>query len=122
MGKPLYPISAVTGEGIEALLFEIAKTLDECVPVEEIPILMPALHARDDQRWDVESHGDAFEVTGARILRMVEMTDLGNDEAVRHLHRRLERIGVIEKLRKLGAQDGDTVKVGKTEFAFSEEL
>ena len=47
---------------------------------------------------------------------------LGNEDAIRYLHRRLERIGIIEKLRKMGAEDGDTVRVGKTEFAFSEDL
>ena len=49
------------------------------------------------------------------------MTDLKNDEALRYLHRRLERIGVIKKLRDLGATEGDTVTIGELEFAFAEE-
>lgn len=120
--KPLYTISAVTGEGIDPLLFEITETLARTIPQEEIPVLLPALHARADQRWDVERTDEGYKVTGSRIYRMVEMTDLNNEDAVRHLHRRLERIGVIEKLRKMGAEEGDTVTVGATEFAFSEEL
>ena len=120
--KPLFPISAVTGEGIEALLFDIVKTLEETQPSEEVPVLLPALHAREDQSWDVERHEDGFAIKGNRIYRMVEMTDLGNEEAVRYLHRRLQRIGVIDKLRKMGAEEGDTVRVGETEFSFSEEL
>jgi GTP-binding protein len=122
LGNPLFPISGATGEGVDALLFEIVKTLEETQPADKIPVLLPALHARDDQSWDVERHGQSFEVTGKRVLRMVEMTDLGNEDAVRYLHRRLERIGVIDKLRKLGAEEGDTVRIGKTEFAFSDEV
>jgi len=34
---------------------------------------------------------------------------------------RLERIGVIEKLREHGAQEGDTVFIGEISFAFTDE-
>jgi len=118
---PLFPISGVTGDGVEALLFEIAKTLESAQPPDDIPVLLPALQARADQSWDVERTDNGYVVTGARILRMVEMTDLNNPEAVRYLHRRLERIGVIERLRKLGALDEDNVRIGNNEFDFSEE-
>jgi GTP-binding protein len=121
-GVPLFPISGVTGEGIDSLLFEIVGALERTQPAEDIPVLLPALQARGDLSWDVEKTDEGFKVTGARILRMVEMTDLGNEEALRYLHRRLERIGVIDKLRKMGAEEGDTVRVGSTQFDFSEEL
>jgi GTPase len=48
------------------------------------------------------------------------MTDLANREAVRFLHRKLVRSGVIEALREAGAEDGDTVRIGDWEFEFSE--
>ncbi|HVT11503.1 MAG TPA: GTPase ObgE [Fimbriimonadaceae bacterium] len=120
--KPLVPISAVTGEGIETLLNTILEALENIQPQEEIPVLMPALHAAPDQSWDVVRSENGFVVTGSRIERMVEMTDLDNEDAVRYLHRRLQRIGVIDKLRKLGAQEGDNVRVGRNEFEFNEEL
>jgi Obg family GTPase CgtA-like protein len=31
-------------------------------------------------------------------------------------------MGVIDRLRELGAQEGDTVKIGEAEFAFAEEV
>jgi GTP-binding protein len=52
---------------------------------------------------------------------MVAMTDFNNFEAIRYLHRRLQRIGLIDKLRELGAKHGDTVLIGEHELAFSEE-
>ncbi len=121
-GKPLYPVSAVTGEGIESLLDQVVLTLAHTQPADDIPVLLPALHARQDLSWDVERAANAYVVTGARIHRMVEMTDLGNEDAVRHLHRRLERIGVIDRLRKLGAHEGDSVRIGDTEFDFNDEM
>ncbi len=119
---PLFPISGVTGEGLEPLLHEIVKMLEETLPVEEIPVLLPALTAKGDLSWDVQKVENGFKVTGARILRMMEMTNLNNTEALRYLHRRLQRIGVIDKLRQLGASDGDTVHIGDVAFDFSEEI
>jgi GTP-binding protein len=46
------------------------------------------------------------------------MTDLENEEAVRYLHRRLEAMGVIRKLRAIGAKEGDRVKLGTIELEF----
>jgi GTP-binding protein len=120
-GHPIYPISAVTGEGLELLVRAMKDTLEATKPPESIPVLMPALK-RPDQFWDVVEVGDGYQITGARMERMVAMTDLSNDDAIRYLHRRLERIGVIDRLRKIGAAEGDLVKVGQVEFAFSDEV
>jgi GTP-binding protein len=103
------------------LLREIAETLAATKPAEDIPMLLPALKASFDLAFDVEETEDGFAVTGRRIERLVAMTDLENDEAVRYLHRRLERIGVIEKLRNHGAHEGDTVTIGEVSFAFTDE-
>jgi GTP-binding protein len=50
------------------------------------------------------------------------MTDMENDEAVRYLHRRLERIGLIDSLRDAGATEGDSVEIGDFVFGFTDEL
>jgi GTP-binding protein len=69
----------------------------------------------------VEQVGEGrFAVSGESVERMVAMTDLDNDEAVRHLHRRLERMGVIRRLRALGAKDGNRVRIGRADLEFVE--
>lgn len=118
---PIYEISAVTGQGIDPLLRDISRVLDEQESAPPVPILVPAMKGAEDLSWDVQRENGSFIVNGKRIERMVAMTDLGNEEALRYLHRRLERIGVIERLRELGAEEGDTVKIGELEFAFAED-
>lgn len=122
VGMPLYPISAATGQGIDTLLHAVVEKLEESKPEDEIPTLMPALKVGDELFWDVEEMGDGWRVLGKRIERMVAMTDLGNDEAVRYLQRRLERVGVIDRLRQLGAEEGDDVQIGDFSFSFTDEL
>lgn len=122
LGVPLFPISAATGQGMDPLLFEVVQLLEAAMAEPEIPVLMPALEKVVDQEWSVEQTDEGFEVYGKRVLRLVAMTDLQNDDAVRYLHRRLQRLGVIDRLRELGAEEGDTVYVGTAVFAYTDQL
>jgi GTPase len=56
--------------------------------------------------------GTAYVVRGEKPRRWVRQTDFSNPEAVGYLADRLARLGVEEKLFKLGAQEGDTVIIG----------
>jgi len=98
----------------------VVDLLQAARPAEDPPVIFPALKL-DEQAWDVVVSEGAFEVTGKRIVRMIEMTDMTNREGLHYMHQRLQRIGVIDKLRKLGAQEGDSVLIGDYEFAFTDE-
>jgi GTP-binding protein len=95
----------------------------------ELPAIEPAESAeaappaprQGRQRPRVEAvQPGLFEVSGGDIERVVIMTDLDNEDAVRYLHRRLEQMGVIRRLRELGARDGDKVKIGEVQLDFVE--
>jgi GTP-binding protein len=117
---PVFPISAVAGQGLDALLHKTTDLLERAQPAEEPTVLFPALKL-DEQSWDVVASEGTFEVTGKRIIRMIEMTDLNNREGLHYMQQRLQRIGVIDKLRQMGAQEGDSVVIGDYEFAFTDE-
>jgi GTP-binding protein len=52
---------------------------------------------------------------------MIAMTDMENEDGVRRLQRRLERLGVFDKLKKAGAEEGDTVRIRDVEFDYIDE-
>ena len=117
--EPL-PISAATGYGIKDLTFKLAAILDEA---EKVPVhvVTPVFRRTTDPAWDVERASDgAYEVAGERIERLVHMTRLSDHDSLRYLHRRLERIGVIERLREMGIKEGETVRVADWEFVFED--
>ncbi len=120
LGRPVFPVSAVTGEGIDPLLFDLVSALDVADSLPEAIVLTPAIQKTEDNSWDVARTEDGYEITGKRLLRLVAMTNLENEDAVRYLHRKLQRIGVIDKLRELGAEEGDTVFVGEAVFTYTE--
>lgn len=120
-GEAPLAISAATGEGIDPLLFRLAELVREAAKKPTVPTLFPVGDQDVDASfWDVVRLNDGFEIVGKRIDRLVAMTDLENDDAVRFMHRKLERIGVINKLRELGAQDGDEVYAGDFVFTFED--
>lgn len=114
----VFPISGVTGKGLDPLQHALVAILEEAASQPKVQVVMPLGRAGDEGAWDVEEIANGFEVTGKRIERMIAMTDLANDEALRYLHRRLERIGVLKRLEEMGARDGDTVRIGDFEFAY----
>lgn len=64
--------------------------------------------------------GGEFRVAGETVERMVERTDLENDEAVALLQQRLRRAGVDSALAEAGCGEGDTVRIGEAEFIWVE--
>ncbi len=123
-GGKVYAISGVSGVGLDSVVQEMARVLDEESNKPRDPIISPLLHKEVDlSSWDVITPEEGvFHVTGKRIERMIEMTNLGSEDSVRYLHRRLVRIGVIEKLSEMGAKEGDTVKFGQIEMVYSEDF
>ena len=121
LGVPLCPISAVSGQGLDPFLDVVTEVLKSTEPVVEAEVLTPMIVANDELFWDVEETDEGFRLVGKRLLKMVAMTDLTNDEAIRYLARRLERIGVMDRLRLAGAEEGDEVTVGDFTFEFTDE-
>ncbi|WP_336028705.1 GTPase ObgE [Geodermatophilus sp. FMUSA9-8] len=127
-GLRVFPVSAATGEGLDALGYALAAAVEEyraALPAPEPARVTITPRAVDDSGFTVERDPDdetTFVVRGAKPERWVRQTDFTNDEAVGYLADRLNRLGVEERLTKLGAREGDTVVVGDVAFDFDPEL
>ncbi|MEK3890593.1 GTPase ObgE [Bacillus sp. FSL K6-3431] len=124
---PIFPISAVTRQGLRELLFEIADQIEK---TPEFPLVEEQLEDDTINRviYRHENEGDQFIITrepdgsfvvsGEQLERLFKMTDFSRDESVRRFSRQLRSMGVDERLRQRGAKDGDTVKLFDYEFEF----
>ena len=65
--------------------------------------------AKEDGTWQVRHAG---------LLKAIERLNLESADAVVRLHKLLDDLGVIERLREMGVEDGDTVAIGDFEFDF----
>lgn len=121
-GREVFRISALTGAGVWELMGRVAQLLAEIEPEagEEVRP-PPPVESRPKRPLEVvRVSGGDYSVSGEDVERAVIMTDLENKEAVQYLHRRLERMGVIRRLRDLGAKDGDRVTIGEVTLDFLE--
>ncbi len=127
-GCTVYRISAVARMGLSALLYDVMARLEvlreqEAVDIAEgRTVLFTAPVEEDGRRWEArEIEPGRFEVIGRGIERMVAMTDLENEHALRRLQKSLDKIGISRKLKEIGAKDGDTVKIRSIEFEYEDE-
>ena len=116
-GRPVFPISAATGQGTRELLYAVWKTLQQ-MP-EEPPQAAEARVFRaeeDDDAFEITREGKRLEVRGRRVERAAAMTDWNNDESVARFQRILKAAGLLEALIEDGVQPGDTVVIGDHEL------
>ncbi len=120
---PYFEVSAVTGRGIDSLLLAVGEQVHrlrqdvaESSGVERVYSARPSRdHAFEVVRTDTHS----YRVKGESVERMVIMTEIGNEEAMAYLQKRLAKAGVDKALEEAGAVDGDEVVIAGATFEFS---
>lgn len=118
----IYPISALTKDGLRNLLYGIADQLAK-IPKESLHLEEEVIIQHEEvQDAFVISRADdgAFILSGAKIERLFKMTDFSTDEGVQRFARQLRHLGVDQALRNRGAVDGATVRLLDFEFEFIE--
>ena len=126
-GWPVYLTSTATHEGLEDLkwaLWDVVKHARAKKPrpskAVEPMVIRPQDAARSrGSEIKVERdplYPEGWLVTGEKAERWIRQTDFENDEAVGYLSDRLEKAGVEDALRKIGAHEGDTVTIGDISF------
>jgi len=115
-GYEVYQISAAARLGLEPLLYAMAKLVNEYranQTQEEKARIVLRPTPIDDAGFKVTANEDeSFTVIGARPERWVHQTNFSNAEAVGYLADRLASLGVEKELFKLGAKQGDEVRIG----------
>ena len=122
---PIFPISAVTQQGLSELLYAVA---DKVETTSEFPIheeeetgIHRVLYKHEEEEKEFEITRDpdgTFVVSGAKIERLFKMTDFSREDSTRRFARQLRSYGVDEALRERGAENGDTIRLLKYEFEF----
>ena len=114
-GYEVYQISAAARIGLEPLLYAMSKLVQEYrtrQTQEEKARIVLRPTPIDDAGFKVSANEDgSFTVVGARPERWVHQTNFSNAEAVGYLADRLASLGVEKELFKLGAKQGDEVRI-----------
>jgi GTP-binding protein len=114
-------VSALSGEGLPELMQEVWQTVRE-VPTPRFEATPPIVRLRPRRAPPeppvVHRRAWGFEVSGARVARLVERTDFDSPHGLDRFQVQLDRIGVSRALEEAGVRPGDTVRVGDLEFEY----
>ena len=117
----VFPISGVSGKGIQELLYELVNvlsTIDRTVKVFEKEFEID-YSSDKNLPFTVEIDEDGvFVVEGPRIEKMLGYTNLDSEKGFDFFQKFLKTSGVLEKLEEAGIVDGNTVRMYGHEFDY----
>ncbi|MBM6736653.1 GTPase ObgE [Faecalicatena fissicatena] len=120
-GIPVFPISGVTGEGIQELLYEVSRRLDE---LDDEPVIFQQEYFPEDELiyedlpYTVEKEDDIYVVEGPKIEKMLGYTNLDSEKGFQFFQKFLKDTGILEELEAKGIQEGDTVRMYGLQFDY----
>ena len=114
-GMTIFPISAATGEGIDALLYyvhDMLKNLEEAPIVFEKEFSLDTLEVANEPYFvEYDEEEDVYVVEGPRIEKMLGYTNIDSEKGFEFFQKFLKTNGILEELEALGIKDGDTVRM-----------
>lgn len=114
-GIEVYPISAVSGQGLKELLWHINELLSKVDPEPvvfetEFTFEMPDI-SNEPFTVEYDAEADEYVVEGPRIERMLGYTNLESEKGFEFFQNFLKTNKILEQLEELGIQEGDTVRM-----------
>ncbi len=118
----IYPISSITGEGIDKVINKLADMLDTISKeplYEDEKIESHILYKFErEQPFTISKEQNVWVIRGKEVEKILRMTKFQTDESVMRFANKLRKLGIDDKLREMGANDGDTVRILDFEFEY----
>ena len=120
----IFEISALNNTGLSEFMFELYNMLEkiEKQPLyEEEKLESHVLYKfKKEQPFTITKDNDTWVIRGDEVEKLLRMTRFSTDEAAKRFANKLRRMGIDDKLRELGACDGDNVRILDFEFDYKE--
>lgn len=115
-GVELVPVSVATMRGVKDLMQRAYRALED----ERSRDVVAATATRrrvyryeGEAGFTVSRASDAFVVTGRAVEVVAKKLVLSTRDAPEYLTDRLEKMGVLKELRRIGYRDGDPLRIGE---------
>ena len=121
---PIYPVRAINNEGLKEVVEVLANMLDKIKKeplYEEEKFESHVLYKfKEEKPFTIVKDNNTWIVKGEKIEKLLKMTKFNTDESANRFANKLRKYGVDDELRKLGAQEGDTIRILDFEFEYKE--
>ena len=119
-GLRCFEISAATTQGVDVLVKAVATELSVLPPVlryqPDAPIPQPS--PDDRSRFEIEMRDGIYYVEAEWLAYMLGSVNMDDYESLQYLQRTLRTCGIIDRLEKMGINEGDTVCLNDFAFDF----
>ncbi len=121
---PVFEVRAITGEGLDKVVNELSNMLDKIEKVELYDETRFESHVlykfREEKPFSITKENNTYVIRGKEIEKLFRMTKFNTDDAALRFATKLRRMGIDDELKKMGCQDGDSVRILDYEFEFSD--
>ena len=120
-GIRVFPISAVSGQGVKELLYHVKDLLATCPkePMVYEQEFDPSVMVFKDEPYTIEIAEDgAYVVEGPKIDKMRGYTNIDSEKGFVFFQRFLKEQGILDELEEMGIEEGDTVRMYGNEFDY----
>lgn len=120
---PIYPISAIKKEGLNKVINVLADYLDK-IKKEPISDAIKKSHIvykyKEEEPFKIIKENSGFRIKGDKIEKILKMTWFASDETYRRFSNKMKKMGIEDKLRSMGAKNGDMIYILDYEFEYRE--
>ncbi len=120
----IFEVSALNNEDLKEVineLYEILKSIPKTDLYTEDKMESHVLYKYEEEvPFKIHKENNTFVITGDKIEKILKMTKFNTDESVLRFSNKLKRLGIDDELKKMGAKDGDNIRILDLEFAFKE--
>ena len=112
----IFEVSAATNKGLQVVVDKLADMLD-AIPVnplyDDSQIESHVLYKfKKEEPFTITRDDDGtWVISGDEVERIFKMTKFSSEEAEYRFAKKLTRMGIDDKLRELGAEEGDEVRI-----------
>lgn len=119
-GWELFYVSALTGEGLKKLVYEVGERLRLLPPITvyESEVVAEEDIAPDENDIVIRRENGKYIVEGEWIYNIMGRINFDDYESLNYFQHTLMRAKVFEKLEAEGCRDGDTVSIYDFEFDY----
>ncbi|MCD2491077.1 GTPase ObgE [Lacrimispora sp. NSJ-141] len=121
-GIKVFPISAVSGQGLKELLYYVYGLLQE---LDDTPVVFEQefdpseILINENLPYTVEKLKEGYySLEGPKIEKMLGYTNIDSEKGFEFFQNFLKKTGILDDLEKAGIQEGDTVKMYGLEFDY----
>ena len=118
-------ISSVANEGVKELMDYVSKRLTEIPKTDlvqyEITDQVKVYRLDEEkEKFTIRKEDGVFVVEGEEVDAILRRVNIGDNESLFYLHKKLSEIGLNTALRKMHISEGDIVKIGGYEMEWED--